>query len=721
MTSPSSADMGPRDGGGEEHSPDDDIPGGTPASGNLSMNAGVTSRLRSANVEDPFRTPPLRSIEGSRSPEGPVSEGDEDSTDEARKREEDLKRKAKAKAARDKRKRDKEKEEHVEEDPPQKKKTKSSSEPGHGFRVTQGFNRSYLETEVQELRSSLRNVDLRDLTSTLANVESARREIDSHPLGRNTVHTACDLNRHLAASLECHGGIQILVRLHRLSHVRAQGGVWRWLEGDVRDAVIMHLRAPTETEANWLTGLTDAIKAMLLDRTPTKIYVPETFGLLDQPPILRQYQLVNKYRHRYFLDGEAALEEVIPPLVSIIISSWTGDNSDLEQKRAWFINSITKSLGDEVLTTDFIWNMVVNFRPIYALPRSVAYGHPQSRDSLRPLIQAIEEHPINVQGSPEHSLYDLYCGLLHGKVSAHDAIQPLSSSSNAWAVLKQLLHLSLEYIAHPEATFTHPFQIALQEDPDYYLPFREHSPGRILSRSHTGPYSWNTITQKRGIFSALVWRGCTYRSDFARDKGMVFSDSHHLLSEVDAVVQERGDATFNRDDPYFCRKNPYGQPAGRRSIEVAITYWSSVDELAWDELVLSHPTFLECFDIFRPPGRETTRFPQLGPLGAFLLTGDLAYAGVCQKPTDAECAQMMVKVHRGGLEGLKKLGFIYDITPGTPLKEATAVVRDGLQELFDGVRGLLGTMDYEGEIDFILLEHLLCKFQRALSNDLLSL
>ncbi|KAH6902962.1 hypothetical protein BKA70DRAFT_1433939 [Coprinopsis sp. MPI-PUGE-AT-0042] len=575
--------------------------------------------------------------------------------------------------------------------------------------------------EVLELCSSMRSVDLQDLTFALAKVEEARCEIESHPLDINSVHTACVLNQRLAASAECHGGMQVSIRLHRLGHVRAQAWIWRWLEGSVRDAVIAHLRSPTSSTANWITHLTDSVKAMLLDRVSSKTFTPSTFGILDQPPILRQCDLVNRHRHRYFLDGEAILEEVIPPLISTVISSWTGDDSDIEQKRAWFMNAITELLGDEILTTDFVWSMVVNFRPIYALPRSVAYGHTQSRNSILPLVHAIQEHPINMQGSPEHTLYDVYCGLLHGKMSTRDAIQPLASSSSAWNVLRQLLSLSLEYLENPQSTFTHPFQIALQREPDYYLPFREQSPGRILSRSTDGPYDKNIIAQKKGLFSAAVWRGCTYRSGFARDKGMIFENSDQLLDEVDAVIQENEDTNMDRQDAYFCRKNAYGQPIGRRSIEVCTTYWSSVEELEWDGIVLSHPAFVECFEIFRPPGREASRFPQLGPLGAMLLTGDLAYAGVCEKPTDAECAQMMVKVHRGGLEGLRKLGLAPVLRQGAQAQDALAAVTSGLQEFSDVVRALLGCMGFEGDVDFILLEHILCKFQRALSENLLSL
>jgi hypothetical protein len=587
--------------------------------------------------------------------------------------------------------------------------------------VTQGFDQTHLETEVQELRSSLRNVDFGDLKSTLAQVEVARGEITSRPLGDNTVRTACVLNQHLAASLECYGGVQTSIRLHRLSHVRALAGIWGWLERDVRDAVIKYLREPTEGESTWLTTLIDSIKSMLLDRRLGKTFAPSTFGIIDQPPILRQCQLVNKHRHRYFLEGEPVLEEVIPPLVSTVISTWTGDNIDIEQKRAWFINAITESLGEEILTTDFVWNMVVNFRPIYALPRSVAYGNSQSRDYLQPLIRAIEEHPIRLPDSPENRLYSIYCGLLCGNLTPHDAIQPLSSSSNAWNDLKQLLSMSMTYLSNPRGVFTHPFLLALQREPDYYLPFREQAPSRVRSRSLEGPYHWDTIRQKKGIFSAIIWRGCTYRSEFACEKGMVFDNGAHLLSEVDAVIQERVDEEMDRDDPYFCKKNAYGQPVGRRSIESAPSYWSTVEELAWAELVLSHPTFTECYEIFRPPGRETIRFPQLGPLGAFLLTGDLAYAGVCQKPTDSECALMMLKVHRGGLEGLKKLGLVHDIPRGSPSKDTITLVSESIREIFDVVRRLLGTMEYAGDIDFILIEHLLCKYQRSLSDNLLSL
>jgi hypothetical protein len=596
-----------------------------------------------------------------------------------------------------------------------------------GFRVTQGFDLSLLEGEVNQLRCSLTTMSSQDLMSSLASVEDARQEIESHPLGATTLLTARLLNDRLGSSLDCQGSLLASVRIHRQGYIRAQAGLWTWLEGDIRTTAISYLNrgrphsGSYTADTNWLNQLVDSIKAMVLDRTAAKAFVASTFGIRHNPPILRECVLVNRYRQHYYVDGDPALEQIVPRLASFVISTWLGNDSDLEQKRAWFITTIIDLMGEEILTTDFLWNMLVNFRPIYALPRSIAYGRADGQGHLQPLIEAVSRHPINTPGSREHTLYQAYRGLLQGKISPHDTMQPLSSASRSWQALKDMISLSLEYLSNPQGSFSHPFMLALQEEPDYYLPFREQAPSRIASRSSTGPYHGNIIMQKKGLFSAAIWRGCTYRSGFARERGIgVFENSFHLLDEVDAVIRGSGGTIKGRDSTYFCRKNAYGQPAGGRCIEVCSVYWSCIEEFEWADFSRSNPTFVECMEAFRPPGKEASRFPQLGPLGALLLTGDMAYAGVCQKPTDMECARLMLKVDRGGLGGLKRLGLAPEPLPSrTGLSEASVeAIRDGLQELYDGVRRLLASLGFTDELDFILLEHMLCKLQRAFSDRL---
>ncbi|KAH6911644.1 hypothetical protein BKA70DRAFT_1423403 [Coprinopsis sp. MPI-PUGE-AT-0042] len=389
----------------------------------------------------------------------------------------------------------------------------------------------------------------------------------------------------------------------------------------------------------------------------------------------------------------------------------------MEQKRAWFVDSIAEYMGQEVLTLDLTWNMIRDFKPIYVLPREHAYSRLNDQSLLAPFVSALEAHPIITKGSREAQLYCLYCNLLNGRTSPLEVIHPLLNLSPAWPKFKRMLELSLEYLSNPAGTFQTGYQAKLKDEEDYYLPFRNDAISRRQSTSSKGPYSASTIRQVHGIFSAIVWRACTYRSGFARDVGMVFENWGDLDRSINSTIAQRG-GDMTRLDTYFCKKDAYGQPAGRRSIEHASTYWKTLKELNWEGFSSSNPTFTGCMQFFRPPGKNLSKcFPQLGPLGSFMLVGDLAYAGVCQQPTDLEAATCIVENGMGSLAGLKLLGLGPD--GGLKGQDQINAVKCGLQELLEVTYPLLGTLGYTGEVNFVLLEHMLCKFQRALDQKLI--
>ncbi|KAH6896341.1 hypothetical protein BKA70DRAFT_1231583 [Coprinopsis sp. MPI-PUGE-AT-0042] len=280
-----------------------------------------------------------------------------------------------------------------------------------------------------------------------------------------------------------------------------------------------------------------------------------------------------------------------------------------------------------------------------------------------------------------------------------------------------MLELSLAYLSSPTGAFQDTYQTKLKAEEDYYLPFRNDAISRRQSIGKEGPYDNETISEVHGIFSAIVWRACTYRSEFAREVGMVFNSWTDLDNQINSVIAQKG-GKMTKLDAFFCKKDAYGQPAGRRSIELASTYWKTLQELNWDGFSSSNPTFSKCMEYFRLPGKNLSkRFPQLGALGSFMLVGDLACAGVCQQPTDLEAATYIIDNGMGSLAGLKLLGLGPD--DGLKGRDRIGPTQRGLQELLDFLYPLLGQLGYTGELNFVLLEHMLCKFQRAVDQNLI--
>ncbi|KAH6886516.1 hypothetical protein BKA70DRAFT_1444399 [Coprinopsis sp. MPI-PUGE-AT-0042] len=590
------------------------------------------------------------------------------------------------------------------------------------FKFTSDLTYSILETEVHQLRRTMTDVIYTDALPDAANLLiDARAHIIHHPLDPSAILNARTIVQGCQAMAEVQSDTALFARKGRLRSIDAQVRLWRWLDVDVRESVIERMEnqaANPHPDLSWLSRLTESVKAVYTSRTATKLFNPVDFGVASNTSTvtLNTYTLINVHRGRLFVEGNE-LTMLVGSSVVAVVSNWVGEYNDVEQKRAWFVDTIAEHVGEELLTLDLTWNMVTNFKPIFVLPREIAYNHHDNRAVLDPFIASLQEHPISDPSTPEGLLYAIYCELLNEDLQPQDVTNRILSISPIWSKFNRMLKLSVDYLANPDQTFGNKFQIALKDNEDYYLPFRDDAASRRRSAANDGPYAKGTIDTVQGIFSAVVWRACTYRSEFSEVEGMVFKDSSDLFRRVDKIIQKRGGG-LKRDDAFFCKKDAYGQPAGRRSLEYASTYWKNLQELNWCGLATSNPSFSRCIEFFRPPGKNQAKlFPQLGGLGSFMLVGDLARAGICQTPSAQDVATHMVENGRGSLAGLRTLGLGPD--NGGVKPEKVDIAAQGLQELFEITSATLQSLRYAGSIDFIVLEHMLCKFQRALVHGLL--
>lgn len=516
----------------------------------------------------------------------------------------------------------------------------------------------------------------------------------------------------------------LATRRARQVSIYASTRVWRWLDHDLPEATIHRLeqdKTPSgRAEHGWLPQLVRKVYSMHLHRWPKASFSSVDLGFHCEEELDKIVQ-VDRGARIPLLVGEQ-LEEAVAQTVRDVVVQWIGYKWDAEQKRAWFANIIVDCLGEEALTIDSVWAMFSHFKLTYVVEGKNGY---RARDisTATPFRKAILSHPISCEGSTEHALYSQYQQLLAGTLSL-DQVEIGGRQGPKWLRYAHMWKISLQYLVDPSTPSTDKFFQLLQRDPDFYLPIRDRAPARIRSSSIGGPYHASVIRTNSGIFSALLWRGITYRSEFFYDNPMVYSSWQALEETVTNIINMTGDRNFTMKSAYFCKKDAYGQPAAKREMSLAEKYWSSLQERHWDafaheDLALTDrlPTFTNTIEYFRPSGpAEALIFPQLGPLGSFALVCDLAAAGICLMPTIGEMASAIMMVDRGAVAGLVALGLASKPLP-TSKAEKLAMLEKGLLILNDMV---ISNFTEEERLNMgynlITLEHSLCKFSRAIGK-----
>jgi hypothetical protein len=254
----------------------------------------------------------------------------------------------------------------------------------------------------------------------------------------------------------------------------------------------------------------------------------------------------------------------------------------------------------------------------------------------------------------------------------------------------------------------------LQSNPDKYLIFRELAPSRARAKSSIGPFTPELIRTTIGIFSALVWRGVTFGTEFSVNGPMIFRSAE----DFDAVKSH-----FNKAEEYFCDKAAYGVSNPFRSTQLVHDYWKSLEGDVWGSFSSNRIIpFLECWKFFLS-GQKPPLFPQLGPLAAYLLTADLSYAGVTIPPTIDDIVTIIQEMNKGAVAALDRLRLI---TPRRQLKRGNGKCnkeecRKAFEFMASRINSLVPSRLYSSLfVDFILVEHTLCKFSRASAKNLLS-
>jgi hypothetical protein len=230
---------------------------------------------------------------------------------------------------------------------------------------------------------------------------------------------------------------------------------------------------------------------------------------------------------------------------------------------------------------------------------------------------------------------------------------------------------------------------------DKLLPFRNLAASRKKILQPGGPYSQEHVATKEGFFSALIYRGVTHNTQFLQDTKTLFCSLDDWKT-----VYEQGLAQ-GKDKTYFCVTTAYGSPAKGRQVENVAKYWAAVQDR-------EYTSWLTAADKIDPHKLYSIllRLPAFGSLTAFQLTMDYAECGMTKKLTPESMAKFLCMVDKGGMEGLRILGYQVDRKNPASVSQALHTLQKALvEQIPDSKRVRMG-------FGPVFMEHTLCKVKR---------
>lgn len=230
------------------------------------------------------------------------------------------------------------------------------------------------------------------------------------------------------------------------------------------------------------------------------------------------------------------------------------------------------------------------------------------------------------------------------------SLGPVSQGPLSLESMRQFLdyYTSLLPLLNANHKPTAPRQKIVANNMDYMLPFKMHQPALLRAQEPGGPYTYDSIRTRSGIFSLLVFRGCTFGAPAGSTGTLMFRD----LDDWNAFRASAHPSTLQNEERFYSNKNAYGTCITQRDSSIVPLLWES-SSLLLDKLQTTpSPLPAEIWDYIR----SSSQFPGMGNLVAFLIIGDLAHLGVVSMPSAAEVGSMVRKLNKGAFEGLRLLG-----------------------------------------------------------------
>lgn len=204
---------------------------------------------------------------------------------------------------------------------------------------------------------------------------------------------------------------------------------------------------------------------------------------------------------------------------------------------------------------------------------------------------------------------------------------------------------------------------------------------------------------RAGFFSALVFRGITQSAPVVRTGNLWFNS----LDDFEEL---------KRDHPeeWMCKKNALGFPNKHRSTANAGPLWTASKQ--YERLfTIPKQSFMNCFNFLRSVDqpKKHIKFFGFGPLTAYLLAVDYAYAGFIELPTVDDMACIIKIIDRGGIRGLRLVGALSGGKSKATEDECIHAFRTAYTYL-----DITLTAEEKSAtgFDIFTLEHCLCKLAR---------
>ena len=256
-------------------------------------------------------------------------------------------------------------------------------------------------------------------------------------------------------------------------------------------------------------------------------------------------------------------------------------------------------------------------------------------------------------------------------------------------------------VGHP-LTSLECLQVHVYNNSDMLLPFRDSAKSRMRILLPGGPYSQEHVWTKEGFFSALVYRGITHNTEFLQNNKTLFSSWEDYQSSCKQEVKKRGLKDLKA--PYLCNLKAYGVPITSRKVENAEEYWrfAAEDSQITEWLASGRP--INPVALYN---RILTQCRGYGPLTTLNIVYDYIACGCAKDLTLEEMADLVVKVDRGGIKGMQRLG--YDVNTGDRRKQVVVTLRSlksaMVQSFTEAERNKMG-------FGLSMIEHSMCKFCR---------
>lgn len=230
-------------------------------------------------------------------------------------------------------------------------------------------------------------------------------------------------------------------------------------------------------------------------------------------------------------------------------------------------------------------------------------------------------------------------------------------------------------------------------DPDRHIPFRNIAPSRrVILNSPNSPYRRDLTLTRLGLFNILVFRAITFATPFVTRDEMIWFDS----------VQDFNARVTGLDGRYYCDPTCYGSYSRNHSAENVDQYWEDSKTLhRWIHQQETRDFFL----VFE----KVKSFDNLGDLTAYLITADLAEAGVVESPDHKDFAKFVLRMYKGGG---KCLTSIFKIIPQDAKERKTQKSVDIFLSLFSDLRKEIELSGCRYQLTIYDYEHLLCKYLR---------